>query len=111
MKSTGAVPGYHAGTRLRLMSLRFRMPELMVEPGERLADIHLRLRQALAVDDKCVRASLMQARLAMTAGAYEAAIRHLQRIETQNVAFLPEAIGPLVECYRAEIERKRAIYP
>ena len=59
-----------------------------------------RLRLALTVDDKCVRASLMQARLAMTAGAYEAAIRHLQRIETQNIAFLSEAIVPLVECYR-----------
>lgn len=60
-----------------------------------------RLRLALTVDDKCVRASLMQARLAMTAGAYEAAIRHLQRIETQNIAFLSEAIMPLVECYRS----------
>ena len=60
-----------------------------------------RLRQALAVDDKCVRASLMQARLAMTAGAYEAAIRHLQRIETQNIAFISETIVPLVECYRS----------
>lgn len=60
-----------------------------------------RLRLALTVDDKCVRASLVQARLAMTAGAYEAAIRHLQRIETQNIAFLSEAIVPLVECYRS----------
>ena len=59
-----------------------------------------RLRLALTVDEKCVRASLMQARLAMTAGAYEAAIRHLQRIETQNTAFLSEAVMPLVECYR-----------
>lgn len=59
-----------------------------------------RLRLALTVDEKCVRASLMQARLAMTAGAYEAAIRHLQRIETQNIAFLSEAVMPLVECYR-----------
>ena len=59
-----------------------------------------RLRLALTTDDKCVRASLMQARLAMTAGAYEAAIRHLQRIESQNIAFLSEAIVPLVECYR-----------
>ncbi len=60
-----------------------------------------RLRSALTVDNNCVRASLMQARLAMTAGAYDAAIRHLQRIETQNIAFLSEAIAPLVECYRS----------
>lgn len=60
-----------------------------------------RLREAIAVYPKCVRASLMQGRLAMTAGAFEAAIRHLQQIETQDIHFLSEAIAPLVECYRA----------
>lgn len=59
------------------------------------------LRQAMQMDKNCVRASLMQARIAMTAGAYEAAIRHLEEIEKQNLAFLPEAITPLVESYRA----------
>ena len=53
------------------------------------------------MDKNCVRASLMQAEIAMTAGAYEAAIRHLEEIEKQNLAFLPEAINPLVESYRA----------
>lgn len=62
------------------------------------------LREALTVDPNCVRASLMQADLAMTAGAFEAAVRHLERIEGQDCDFLPEAIGPLVECYR-ELER------
>lgn len=86
--------------------LRDRRAHFLCEQAEALRaegnveDASAKLRQALAVDDKCVRASLMQARLAMTAGAYEAAIRHLQRIETQNVAFLPEAIAPLVECHR-----------
>ena len=37
----------------------------------------------------------MQGRLALTAGAYEAAIRHYARVERQNPAFLPEALGPL----------------
>ena len=87
--------------------LRERRGHFLCEQAEGLLaegnveDASARLRDALAVDGKCVRASLMHARLAMTAGAYEAAIRHLQRIETQHTAFLPEAIGPLVECYRA----------
>ncbi|MCB1745891.1 MAG: lipopolysaccharide assembly protein LapB [Gammaproteobacteria bacterium] len=59
-----------------------------------------KLRAALAIDPNCVRASLMQAGLAMTVGAYEAAIRHLDAIERQDLAFLPEAIPSLVECYR-----------
>lgn len=58
-----------------------------------------KLRAALAADPRCVRASLMQAELAMTAGAYAAAVRYLQRIESQDLAFLPEAIAPLVECH------------
>ena len=59
-----------------------------------------RLRRALEVDGNCVRASLAQARIAMEAGAYEAALRHLAHIETQDLAFLPEAMPLLVECYR-----------
>lgn len=64
-----------------------------------------RLREALAADDRCVRASLMQARLAMTAGAFDAAIRHLKRIENQDIDFLPEAIEPLVVSHR-ELDRE-----
>lgn len=62
------------------------------------------LREAMQADPACVRASLMQARLAMVAGAFEAAIRHLERIEEQDREFLPEAMAPLVECYR-ELDR------
>ncbi len=72
----------------------------LIEEGN-VEDASDRLREALRVDPDCVRASLMQARLAMTAGAYEAAIRHLRRIESQDIHFLPEAIAPLVESYRA----------
>lgn len=60
-----------------------------------------KLREAERTDPDCVRASLMQADLAMTAGAYEAAIRHLRKIEKQDIAFLPESIAPLVESFGA----------
>ncbi|MEQ8493786.1 MAG: lipopolysaccharide assembly protein LapB [Gammaproteobacteria bacterium] len=59
-----------------------------------------KLREALTTHPGCVRASLAQADLCMVSGAYEAAIRHLERIESQDLAFLPEAVGRLVECYR-----------
>jgi lipopolysaccharide biosynthesis regulator YciM len=74
--------------------------EALLAEGD-VEEASARLREALRVKPKCVRASLMQARLAMTAGAYEGAIRHLRQVEEQDLAFLPEAIGPLVECYRA----------
>lgn len=60
-----------------------------------------RLRKAERTDPKCVRASLMQADLAMTAGAYDAAIRHLRKIETQDIAFIAETLEPLIESYQA----------
>ena len=72
----------------------------LIEEGN-VEDASDKLRAALKADPRCVRASLAQAELAMTAGAYEAAIRHLQRIETQDIAFLPEAIAPLEESFRA----------
>ena len=72
----------------------------LIETGD-VEDASDILREALVSDPKCVRASLMQADIATTAGAYEAALRHLTRIESQDIAFLPEAITPLVGSYRA----------
>lgn len=74
--------------------------EALIEQGdvEQASD---KLREAIATDSNCVRSLLMQADLAIIAGAYDAAIQHLKKIETQDIAFLPEAIGPLVESYRS----------
>jgi len=68
-----------------------------------------KLREALAADSACVRASLMQAELAMAVGAYAAAIRCLERIEAQDLAFLPEAIAPLIECHERLGQRHELI--
>lgn len=87
--------------------LRSRRAQFLCEQAEMLLadgdveEASTRLRAALAVDEKCVRASLMQGRLALTAGAYDAAIRHFARVEKQSVAFLPEALAPLAACHRA----------
>src|SRR5699024_8606247 len=58
------------------------------------------IKQALVSDGRCVRASLMQARLAMEKGDYKIAIRLLQQVERQNSDYLPEILKPLSECYR-----------
>jgi len=58
------------------------------------------IRQALAVDKLCVRASLMQATLEMRQGRYKIAIRALRRVPQQDAEFLSEIISPLVHCYR-----------
>ncbi|MCC7412256.1 MAG: lipopolysaccharide assembly protein LapB [Gammaproteobacteria bacterium] len=56
--------------------------------------------EALRSDASCVRASLIEGRLAMREDRYEAAISAFQRIASQDPAFLPEAISTLVACYR-----------
>lgn len=75
----------------------------------RVEDASDKLREALAADNACVRASLMQAELAMAVGAYAAAIRCLERIEAQDLAFLPEAIAPLIECHERLGQRQELI--
>lgn len=59
------------------------------------------LDKALREDRKCVRARLIAADLNESMGGFEAAIKHLRKIENQDVDFLPEAISRLVRCYRA----------
>jgi lipopolysaccharide biosynthesis regulator YciM len=43
----------------------------------------------------------MQAKLAMEDGDAERAIEWLQRVAKQDVEFVPETLGSLLECYRA----------
>lgn len=59
------------------------------------------LEKALSADRKCVRASLMSANLAMSNRDFERAIHYLKKIELQDIDFLPEAIPPLIKCFRA----------
>jgi lipopolysaccharide biosynthesis regulator YciM len=58
------------------------------------------IRQALLVDNMCVRASLMQAALDMQTSRYKQAIRSLRRVPEQDPEFLSEIIEPLVACHR-----------
>ena len=57
------------------------------------------LERALKEDPRCVRASLLQGKIASRTGNHRAAIDALQRVEHQNPDFLGEIIEPLrVEC-------------
>jgi len=58
------------------------------------------VKEALKVDPSCVRASLAAGQIAMTEGRFEEAILAFRRVEQQDGDFLPEAIHPLVACYR-----------
>lgn len=57
------------------------------------------LRQALARDLSCVRANILQGRLAMTEGDYPFAIAAFQSVERQGQCYLTEVIDALGQCY------------
>lgn len=58
------------------------------------------IKQALASDWRCIRATLLQAHLAMEKSDYKMAVRCLQRVERQDPNYLPEILRPLSECYQ-----------
>jgi lipopolysaccharide biosynthesis regulator YciM len=58
------------------------------------------IKQALVSDWRCVRATLMQARLAMERSDYKVAVRLLQQVEQQDPDYLPEILKSLSECYQ-----------
>ena len=58
------------------------------------------LRQALASDKGCVRASILEGKYATEKGDLKVALRAYKRVEHQDLDYLPEIIEPLIECSR-----------
>ncbi|RKZ89011.1 MAG: lipopolysaccharide assembly protein LapB [Gammaproteobacteria bacterium] len=58
------------------------------------------LKQANKHDQNCVRATLLEANLYMSAGKFRKAIKTLLRIEQQDNHYIPEALPKLLECYQ-----------
>ncbi|MBA4696085.1 MAG: lipopolysaccharide assembly protein LapB [Legionella sp.] len=58
------------------------------------------IKQALAVDKLCVRASLMQADLEIQNKRYRQALQALKRVPEQDPEFISEIIEPMVLCYQ-----------
>ncbi|MCH9644640.1 MAG: lipopolysaccharide assembly protein LapB [Gammaproteobacteria bacterium] len=75
------------------------LAEIMIEQ-KRFSDAHGYLKRARSIDAKCVRASLLQGKLAMALGEYREAIRCYSRVKQQNPDYLTEIVSPLATCYR-----------
>jgi lipopolysaccharide biosynthesis regulator YciM len=67
------------------------------------------LQEALDADGKCVRASLLQAKLEMHQSDYRSALRSLKHIKAQNPDYLSESIDALASCYEALNEEKKLV--
>ena len=57
------------------------------------------IKQALATDFNCVRASILQGYVYQMSGDHKAAIKSLKRVEQQNAEYLSEIVEPLYESY------------
>lgn len=57
------------------------------------------LKQGLDYDSKCARISLTQGNFEKKLGRFKNALRAYKRTETQDEAFLPEALQMIIECY------------
>jgi lipopolysaccharide biosynthesis regulator YciM len=64
------------------------------------AQAHGLIREALAMDPDCARASLIEGRLAMSAGDLRGAIVAFKRVERQDRDLFGEALAPLRECHK-----------
>src|SRR5690606_37742802 len=62
------------------------------------------LRRALQLDGQCVRASLLQGKLEMAEGHWEAAVRALRRVRRQDAACFDEVLDDLERGYK-ELDR------
>ena len=58
------------------------------------------LRRALHIDPNCARASLIEANLLQSSGKIKQAVKIYMHIEKQDPEYIPEAIQPMLECYR-----------
>ena len=58
------------------------------------------LKKAINIDANCVRASLIDADMLKQEGKYKQAIRIYKRVEKQDSEYIPEAVSPMLECYR-----------
>jgi len=67
--------------------------------GEPLRALKL-LKRALHEERSCVRASLLEADIEISAGDAKSALRAAQRVEQQDADFIPEALPLIKRCYQ-----------
>ena len=66
------------------------------------------MKKARMIDPCCVRATLIAARLYVSNGKHKKALKNYQEIIKQDIVFLPEAIGSIVNCY-AQLEDEKGL--
>ncbi|MCF6193414.1 MAG: lipopolysaccharide assembly protein LapB [Kangiellaceae bacterium] len=71
--------------------------EALLNGDDKTAKSHMK--KACVVDPRCVRATLIGARLHVSNGKHKRALKSYQEIIKQDIVFLPEAIGSIVSCY------------
>lgn len=57
------------------------------------------LKRALGYDKRCVRASILQGRMAMRADNCKAALKSFRQVEEQDIEYLPEILEQMRQCY------------
>ncbi|MCK7576992.1 MAG: tetratricopeptide repeat protein [Chromatiales bacterium] len=57
------------------------------------------LQRALREDPRCIRATLLTARIQMRSGRFDQALRTLKKVESQDSAYIPEILEPLGVCH------------
>ncbi len=67
------------------------------------------LKRAQSSDYACVRASLIEGRIASEQGYYKEAIRHYKAAIAQDPDYLPEVVSLLVECYQKMNEQAKML--
>lgn len=80
----------HYYCEIALRSLKNNLPDVAFQS----------IKQALSIDKKSVRASLMLAEFEMKNGRYRQAIKALKKVPDQDAEFLNEIIEALVHCHR-----------
>lgn len=58
------------------------------------------LARALSSDPNCVRASIIEGRLAASAGDHDKAIRAFQRVGQQDLDYIPDILDSILGCYQ-----------
>ena len=68
----------------------------------KMSDAKKKTHDAITTNSKCVRASIIEARIFQLTGKYDLAIKSYKRLEFQDSTYLTEVILPLYDCYKEQ---------
>ena len=66
----------------------------------KINDAKEKIDDAISFNSKCVRASILEARIFQLKGKIDYAIKSYKRLELQDSTYITEAISPLYDCYK-----------